>query len=701
MRVRVLGTLEVVADDDTAVPLASPKLRRLLAALVVNAGSVVSADRLADVVWGDDPPENPTGALHNLVSRLRRRLRSDDGRSVTVATQAPGYTLTLDRDMLDATRFADLVERARAASGDPAAAAGLYDEALALWRGEAYAEFLDEPFARAEAARLGELRATAAEERIEAALALGRTDDAIARLEPLIAAQPLRERPRALLMVALYRAGRQADALAAYRRYREVVETELGLEPSAELRALEQQILRGDPQLAGPSVAPEPPVVDEPTDDVVPSAPLAGLPREPDLVGRDGLVAQVCEALGAGGLVTLIGPGGVGKTSVALRAATLVGPDHGEGPWWCELASVDTDAAVAEVVMTALDARPRAGMTTAQGIVEVLRPRRGLLVLDNAEHVIGGVAALAAAVVGSCPRIAVLVTSRERLGVPEERVVEVPPLAVPPAGDGGDGDARMISPAVELFTRRAASAGRFALTPDNIATVTDICRRLDGVPLALELAATRMRSMTPDDLAARLSWRFRVLRGGRRGGAARHRTLRAMVDWSYDLLDERARVVFDRLAVFAGTFTLDAAEHVVAGAGDGDVDARDVADVLGDLVDASMVAAHTGAHVARYGLLDTLRAYGRERLGARGGTGATRHAHATYYVDLAERVTAHMFEPTSRYPRSSSTGRSTRCAPHTRGASSTTSSWRCGSCRHCPSTSSSARWARRSPGRNG
>ncbi|HSJ43807.1 MAG TPA: BTAD domain-containing putative transcriptional regulator [Euzebyales bacterium] len=664
MHVRVLGTLEVVTDDGGPVPLPSPKLRRLLAALVIDAGSVVSADRLADVVWGDDPPKNATGALHNLVSRLRGRLRADDARPVTVETRAPGYTVTLARDMLDATRFADLVDRARAASGDPAAAADLYDEALGLWRGDAYAEFRDEEFARAEAARLGELRVTATEERIEAALALGRTDDAVARLEVLNDAQPLRERPQALLMVALYRAGRQADALAAYRDYRDLLDRELGLEPSAALRSLEQQILRGDPQLGGPSVAADLPVAtgrneDEDATSQGPTPPVqpVGLPPAPDLVGRDDLVARVCAALGAGGPVTLIGPGGVGKTSVAVRSTMLVGPGHRDGPWWCELASIDADDAVAEVVMTALDAQPRAGMTTVEGIVEVLRPRRGLLVLDNAEHVIDGVVALVGALVRSCPGIAMLVTSRERLGVTTERVVEVPPLAVPPAG--GDSATPVMSPAVELFARRAAAGGHFALTPDNLAVVTDICRRLDGVPLALELAATRMRSMTPADLASRLSWRFRVLRGGRRGGAARHRTLRAVVDWSYGLLDERARVVFDRLSVFAGTFTLDAAEHVVALGTDADVEARDVggpgaavpdvdvhdvAEVVADLVDASMVVAHTDADVARYGLLDTLRAYGRERLEARAETRAARHAHAAYHVDLAEHVTARLFD---------------------------------------------------------
>ena len=655
MRVRVLGTLEVVTDDGAQVALASPKLRRLLAALVISDGSVVSADRLADVVWGDDPPGNATGALHNLLSRLRGRLRSDDTRPVTVATRAPGYAVTLDPDALDAARFAVLVERARAAaSTDPTTAVELYDEALALWRGEAYAEFDDEPFARAEAARLGELRATATEERIEALLALDRTGDAIAGLELLIGSQPLRERPQALLMVALYRAGRQTDALAAYRRYRDVLDTELGLEPSGELRTLEQQILRGDPQLGGPSVAPDLSGAGTPTDDrasppSTSSTRRVALPPAPELVGRDRLVSQVCVALDAGGPVTLTGTGGVGKTSVALRSAALAGPDHRDGPWWCDLASVETDDAVAELVMTMLRGRPRPGMTAIEGVVDVLRPQRGLLALDNAEHVIDAVARLVTAITRECRGVTVLVTSRERLGVAGERVMAVPPLWVPSAEERDDAGSLAVGPAVELFVRRAAAASAFALTADNVAAVTDICRRLDGVPLALELAATRMRSMTPSDLAARLSWRFRVLRGGRRGGAERHRTLRAVVDWSYDLLDERARQVFDRLSVFAGAFTLDAAERVVADAS-GDLAAVDVADAVADLVDASMVVAHTGDEVTGYALLDTLRAYGREQLAARGQVQVTRRAHAVYHVELAEQVTRDLLDTDPRWP---------------------------------------------------
>lgn len=253
MQVRVLGTLEIVADDRAPVSLASPKLRRLLAALVVDATRVVSADRLADVVWGDDQPEHSTGALHNLVSRLRRLLRSaaaSEDHAVTLLTRAPGYVLALDDDQLDARRFERLVQEARTVlDDDPARAAADLDRALDLWRGDAYAEFGDETFARFEAARLGELRVGAHEARVEAALAQGHTDDAIARLEPLIGRQALRERPHAQLMVALHLAGRQAEALAVYRRYRARLGDELGLEPSTALQDLERRVLRGDPTL--------------------------------------------------------------------------------------------------------------------------------------------------------------------------------------------------------------------------------------------------------------------------------------------------------------------------------------------------------------------------------------------------------------------------------------------------------------------
>lgn len=636
MTIRVLGTLDVVTDRGQRVALSSPKVRRLLAALLLDAGAVVSADRLADAIWGDEPPANTVGALHNLVSRLRTLLRSAGPGGCEVLTRAPGYVLELGTTELDAAQFEHRARGARdIMDRDPRRAAEMLDVALGLWRGDAYAEFVDDVSARAEAARLDELRVVAQEDRIAAALAVGRPDEAVVLAERLTAAHPLRERPHAQLMRAMYRTGRHADALAVYRGYRELLHEELGLDPSADLQRLERDILRGDPDLDVAAATRDAPAAARSEQGNLPPAP-------PALVGRAELLATVCDTIGAGRVVTLIGPGGVGKTSVALRAAVELAGDWPDGAWWCDLAPVAGAGAVAEVVTTVLGVQPHPGLNTTDRIVEYLRPAQALLILDNGEHVVDEVAALVSAVVSGCPGVAVVVTSRERLGVDREQVLTIAPLPVPAAGDAGDPHQ---TPAVELFVRRAAAVAEgFAVTADNARAVAEICRRLDGVPLALELAATRMRSMSPADLAERLSSRFRLLRGGERMGAQRHRSLRAVVDWSYQLLDERARMVFDRIAVFAGWFPLAAAEAVVSRTGDG-VDALDVADVVADLVDRSMVVARTDDATTRYTLLETLRAYGRERLHDRGETQRAQRAHAAYYLTLAETAAARLYGP--------------------------------------------------------
>ncbi len=693
-RIRVLGPLEVIDGAGAAVALSSSKLRRLLAALVIDAGSVVSADRLADVLWGDDQPEHTAGALQSLVSRLRRRLPASSTRDgIDLVTRAPGYALHLDEGVLDVHVFRRRLDQARATlDRDPAGAARLLDDALAAWRGDAYAEFRDEPFARAEAARLEELRATAREERVAAALAQGATDEAVAMLEVLTADHPMRERPQALTMTALYRAGRQAEALAAFRRYRDLLDRELGLDPSTELLDLERRVLQGDPGLAGPAArraevgtvvsddggpdgggleggGPDgggPPEGGTHAEPPVPGRGVPGsggashgvVPARPDLIGRDQLGATVHEALDGARIVTLTGPGGVGKTSLAVQVANDRRGAAPDGVWWCELAPVGADGEVAELILTVFDARVRPGMSVLDSVVDLLRRAELLLVLDNAEHVVEGVADLVSAVARACPGVRVLLTSRERVGVDDERVIAVPPLQVPGPGPGGRGpgpssatdttDVASGGPAVELFVRRArAAASDFTVDDGNVAAVAEICRRLDGMPLALELAATRMRSMSPADLAGRLTWRFRVLRGGRRGTAERHRTLRAVVDWSYDLLDDTARLVFDRLSVFAGEFPLDAAERVVADTG-GDLDPLDVADVLARLVDASMVVARHADGSTTYALLETLRAYGRDRLDLRGETQAARRAHAEHHTDLAEEVARRLYGADNR-----------------------------------------------------
>ncbi len=589
MRLRVLGTLEFAGGS--ATPLRSPKLRRLLAALVARTGAVVSVDKLADVIWGDALPVNVDGALHNLVSRLRAALPPE----IALLTRAPGYLLEASREDVDAARFEDLATQARTCP--PQRAAALLDEALALWHGPAYAEFAHEDFARPEAIRLEELRAVAVEDRVEAALALGRSDEAVARLEVLVADHPLRERPHAQLMLALYRLGRQAEALRTYREYRERLDSELGLEPSAALQRLEAEVLRHDPALDASPVAPR----------------VGNLPAEPpDLIGRDEALAEVAATLSNPRIVTLVGPGGVGKTSLALSAAHRVAREFTDGAWLAELASVADPETVADVLATILGVQQRQDLTVIQRLVEYLRPKRLLLVMDNCEHLVDAVARLVDAVARECPKVRVLATSREPLDVDREHVYAVAPLAPAPS-------------AALFVTRATAAAPGFARTDGDAAAVTDVCRRLDGLPLAVELAASRMRSLSPSEVAERLPARFGLLRSTKRLVTERHRTLRAVVDWSYDLLDRDQRRVFDRLSVFAGSFQLAAAERV---AGD--------AVLLAELVDKSMVMATREGDATRYALLETLRAYGRERLAERGETGDAQREHAAFYVAFAE-----------------------------------------------------------------
>ncbi len=644
MRLCVLGALELVGTGATSgpgvapdtAPVLSPRLRRVLAGLLVRANAVVSVDWLADVVWGDNPPANADASMHNLVSRLRTALRADAG--PVLLTRAPGYLLRIAPGDLDASRFEQLTAEARAhLKADPQRAAAMLDEALDLWRGPAYAEYADEEFARAEATRLEEARTTAREDRVEAALLLGADDDAVRRLEAVLAENPLRERPHGQLMRALYRSGRQADALATYRRFRRRLDEELGLEPSPDLNLLETRVLRQDPSLGRHTV----PVADLPGN-------LPGVP--PRLLGRDDELAQISELLARVRLLTLTGAGGIGKTSLALRTAVDhldLGASKGyvDGGWLVELAPVSDPAAVADAVTTALSVQQRQGLGVERRLVEFLHTKRLLLVLDNCEHVVAAVAELVHAIGRGCRDVTILATSREPLGVEGEHVHSVPPLAVPATGRLELG-AVAGTPSVALFLERAeAAAPGFVLRAGNAAAIAEICRRLDGAPLAIELAAARMRSMTPAEVVARLSARFHFLRSSRRISAERHRTLHAVVDWSYQLLDDRERRAFDRLSVFAGDFTLAAAERLLRD----EAPEAEVADLLGGLVDRSMVLASPDEDgTTRFTLLETIRAYGQERLAERGEVEPARRAHAHAYVDLAEEVAPRLYGPGRR-----------------------------------------------------
>ncbi|MFD7202230.1 BTAD domain-containing putative transcriptional regulator [Streptomyces sp. NPDC059893] len=625
MRFGVLGPLTVRDGDGDPVAVPEVKVRALLAALLVHEGRPVSADRLIDGLWGDDLPGNPANALQAKVSQLRKALGRD-----RVVRQAPGYRLRLDEtgDEVDADRFLSLVDRAGSATG-PRERAELLTEALELWRGPAYADFADEEFVRTAAQRLTEQRLTVREERAEALLESGDLTLLTGELADLVARHPLRERLRAVQLRALYRSGRQSEALASYAELRGRLADELGLDPSPELAALHEAILRQDPALAPSPAAPAgaaPPTPERPRSNL--PAPLTAL------VGRERSLAGIGQLLATERLVTLTGPGGVGKTRLAVEAARRI-QDAPDGVWLVELAGERGSVAdLAQVVSATLGLRddalsgpPGQGAVSApvQRLATALRDRRTLLVLDNCEQVVDSVARLAETLLGRAPHLRILATTQEPLCVTGETVHLVEPLE--PAD------------AASLFTARAAAASpgfsTDEATPEIRAAVLEICRRLDGIPLALELAATRVRALGVRELAVRLEDRFRVLTSGRRGAPPRQQTLRAVIDWSWELLSVSERTVLRRLAVHRDGCTLDAAEEVCAGGG---VRRDEVLDLVTRLVDRSLVVVVPGPGGPRYRLLESVAAYAEERLHETDELAAVRHRHLRHYAELAERA---------------------------------------------------------------
>ncbi|MFD1151657.1 BTAD domain-containing putative transcriptional regulator, partial [Saccharothrix hoggarensis] len=592
MRFGVLGPLAVWTAGGAEVRVPEVKVRALLADLLAHEGRPVSADRLAFDLWGDEPPGNPVNTLQTKVSQLRRALEAaEPGGRELVAHGPAGYSVRVDASTVDLLRFRELV------------AAGRFGEALALWRGEPLAEFADAPFLAAVTARWTEERLAALEEFAEA----GAVD-----LADEVARHPLRERLRGLHMRALYRAGRQVEALESYAELRRLLADEQGLAPGPELAALQQAILTHDPAL-GPADG----------------GARTNLPAPvTDLVGRDDAVDGVRGLVGRSRLVTLTGPGGVGKTSLAVEVARRAAV--GDGVWLVELAGVGRDEQVAHAVADVLGVREDAPGGFAGGrsddlvdrLVEALRGREVLLVLDNCERLVEPVAALVSRLLRAVPGLRVLTTSQEPLGLAFEVVWAVPPLDV---------DA-----AVALFAARAAAAAPgFAVTPDNTQAVEAICRRLDGLPLAVELAATRVRGLGVTALLDRLDDRFRLLATGHRDAPARQRTLRAMIDWSWDLLGDAERTVLRRLSVHVDGCALDAAEAVCAG---GAVAADEVADVLAGLVNRSLVVAPDHRGEPRFRLLESVADYGRERLREAGEFDEVRRRHAEFHLALAERA---------------------------------------------------------------
>ncbi|MEU3460070.1 BTAD domain-containing putative transcriptional regulator [Streptomyces sp. NPDC006733] len=621
MRYAILGSTQVFRDDGTPVPLAGLRLRALLTALALRPGRLIAAESLIDELWADDPPANATGALQALVARLRRAIGHD-----AIGSADGGYRLCAPPEAVDAHRFERLVdEGGRAlADGDPVKASDLLEDALALWRGPAFADLPDRDTL---AVRCDELRLEAVRLRLTAGLALGRAERQLPELAGLAAAHPLNESIRALHIRALRDAGRTADALSAYEDVRRDLADELGTDPSPELRALHTELLapapEGDP-------AP-PPRADARAPSGPPSAATArrsgnARARLTSFVGRAAELAAIGEDLAAARLVTLTGPGGTGKTRLSQETGDLVGERWPDGVWYAELAPVSDPRTVPEAVLTSLGLREtllhpgsvseqalaKEGMTKdpARALVEYCAGRSLLLVLDNCEHVIDAAAALAEQLLEHCPGVTVLATSREPLGVPGERVRPLDPLPDPFA--------------LRLLADRGAAARPGFTVEDDPVACAELCRRLDGLPLAIELAAARLRSLTPRQLADRLDDRFRLLTGGSRTVLPRQQTLRAVVDWSWDLLDPAERILLRRLAVFAGGWTLEAVEEVCS---DDGIDAADAPALLGSLVDKSLVLADLTDDGARYRMLETIGEYAAERLAESGERAVVEGRH--------------------------------------------------------------------------
>ncbi|MEU4508603.1 BTAD domain-containing putative transcriptional regulator [Nonomuraea wenchangensis] len=604
MQFGILGPLTVRDAAGREVAVGGPRPRALLALLLLDAGRTVSVERLIDGQYGDDPPAGAANAVQAQVSRLRRNLPGQ-----LIEFHGAGYRLAVEREDVDAHRFERLAREGRRllAAGLSAQAAAVLGDALELWRGPALADVSDAPLAAAQARRLEELRLSAREDLLAAELALPEASP-VGALRELVAAHPLRERARGLLMRALHAAGRQAEALTVYDETRRLLADELGADPSTELAALHLEILRGS--TAGAAVA-----------RIRPPTPFTSF------VGREEELARV-RSLGEARLVTIVGPGGTGKTRLAVEATA----DARREVCFVDLSLVDGDpdapgGQVAAAALGALGLRepalraPEAGGAgdAAERVVAALSEQELTLVLDNCEHVVAGAAALARRLLTSCPRLTVLATSREPLNITGEHLVPLAPLPDPLA--------------VRLFADRAAAVRQgFALGPDNLDAVRGICAALDGLPLAIELAAARTRTFGVAEIAARLAehGRFALLSRGDRTAAARHRTLHAVVEWSWSLLAEEEQELARRFAVFAGGARLEAVEAVCG---------ADAAEPLAGLVDKSFVETDG----ERYQMLETIRLFCAGRLAEAGEEERLRRAHAAWFLELARRADDHLY----------------------------------------------------------
>jgi predicted ATPase/DNA-binding SARP family transcriptional activator len=602
---RMLGPLEVDCGG-TPVMIGGGKERALLVVLALQVGRVVSVDRLIESLWAEEPPRSPAVALRMVVSRARKALELATPDEVIV-TRSPGYALSSEMVDVDVARFELLVSlgRAHLAQGQYEAAADSLASALRLWHGDALAEATGDRL-QAEATRLTEARLLAAEARIEADAACGRHVQIVGELEELCRRHVLRERLWAQLMVVLYRCGRQAEALRVYQDLRIALRDELGIDPSPELRALESAVLAQDPALAAPPFEGRSAVrLERP-------ASAGNLPgRAGRVIGRGRQIDELATLLSEPGVVTLTGTGGVGKTTLARATAEVVAEQFMDGVWWVEFGSLPSGSDVAPVVAGVLGVVEQSALGVLETVAQALREQHLLVVLDNCEHVSESVVDLVTTLRARCGGVTMLATSRRRLVLDGERDIAVRPLGV--AGDHSD--------ALQLVLERIGDRA-VPNVPSEWAALVALTARLDGLPLALELAAGRCRTMAPSAVLARLTDRFRLFGGDRQGRS----TLWGTVQWSFDLLGQSARQIAARLSVFGGTFSIDAAETVSS---DGEIDEYQVDDAVTELVELGLLDYHDN----RYSMLETTREFCREQLPV-DTVDVFRDRHVAWVIDL-------------------------------------------------------------------
>lgn len=623
MEFRILGPLEV-EHDGQIIGLGGPRQQAVLVALLLRAGETVRVERVIEEVWGESPPRDAVNTVHGYVFHLRRALEPGRVRgapATVLVTDADGYRLVVTPQQIDAARFERLADHGRRLlrAGDFHGAAGTFADALALWRAPPLASFSEVPSVQVETVRLAERRLRAIEDYADALLEIEDPTAALAAVEAAIVDEPWRERLWEQRMLALYRAGRQTDALNAYETIRRQLRDELGIEPGPGLRQLHQRVLDHDPEL---DVAPR----------VTPAASQrAALPHPAtSFIGRSGDRRRLVDALARHRLVTVIGPGGVGKTRLVVETLGDSSSRNEPGPTrFVDLACLDRDVHLADAVLAAIDGRTGAHANASAALESLLGTGPSTLVLDNCEHVVAAVAELVGELLACCAELRVVATSREALIVDGEQLIAISPLSVPDPANAASAEGALSFDAVELFVDRARASHRDFDPHDNIDAIITICAAVDGVPLALELAASRLRSMPVSELAERIGDRLRLLTGGPRGRMSRQQNLEATIAWSHGLLDELEATAFARLSVFVGGFDLAAAEAVISTE---PIVTHDVVDLVGQLVDKSLVTLEPSS--GRYRMLETIRAYATERLADHPTlTTQMRQRHARWFAD--------------------------------------------------------------------